>query len=67
MIIIIILMIIKDQKKEKPIKDFILDKIIKAYIDNIDYNNNKVSSEINKYNVLNYRMLASILNRFRKK
>ena len=24
------------RKKEKPIKDFILDKIIKAYIDNID-------------------------------
>ena len=55
------------RKKEKPIKDFILDKIIKAYIDNIDYNNNKVSSEISKYNVLNYHMLASILNRFRKK
>ena len=27
---------------------FILDKIIKAYIDKIRYNNNKVSSEVNK-------------------
>ena len=44
---------IKDVLKRNSYPLFILGKIIKAYIDRIPYNNNKV--------------LASILNRFRKK
>ena len=39
---------IKDVLKRNSYPPFILDKIIKAYIDKIDYNNNKVSSEVNK-------------------
>ena len=39
---------IKDVLKTNSYPPFILDKIIKTYIDNIHYNNNKVSSEVNK-------------------
>ena len=39
---------IKDVFKRNSYPPFILDKIIKAYINKIHYNNNKVSSEINK-------------------
>ena len=39
---------IKDVLKRNSYPPFILDKIIKAYIDKIHYNNNKVSSEVNK-------------------
>ena len=39
---------IKDVLKRNSYPPFILDKIIKAYINKIHYNNNKVSSEINK-------------------
>ena len=39
---------IKDVLKRKSYTPFILDKMIKAYTDKIHYNNNKVSSEINK-------------------
>ena len=39
---------IKDVLKRNSYPPFILDKIIKAYIEKIHYNNNKVSSEVNK-------------------
>ena len=39
---------IKDVLKRNSYLPFILDKIIKAYINKINYNNNKVSSEVNK-------------------
>ena len=39
---------IKDVLKRNSYPPFILDIIIKAYIDKIHYNNNKVSSEVNK-------------------
>ena len=39
---------IKDVLKRNSYPPFILDKIIKTYINKIHYNNNKVSSEINK-------------------
>ena len=39
---------IEDVLKRNSYPPFILDKIIKAYINKIHYNNNKVSSEINK-------------------
>ena len=39
---------IKDVLKIYSDPPFILNKIIKAYIDKIPYNNNKVSSEVNK-------------------
>ena len=39
---------IKDVLKRNSYPPFILDKIIKAYINKIHYSNNKVSSEINK-------------------
>ena len=39
---------IKDVLKRNSYPTFILDKITKAYIDKIHYNNNKVSSEVNK-------------------
>ena len=39
---------IKDVLKRNSYPPFILDKIIKAYINKIHYNNNEVSSEINK-------------------
>ena len=47
---------LKTFSKEILILHFILDKIIKAYIDKIHYNNNKVSSEVNKlrYFILPY-------------
>ena len=38
----------KDVLKRNSYPQFILDKITKAYIDKIHYNNNKVSSEVNK-------------------
>ena len=37
---------IKDVLKRNSYPPFILDKIIKTYIDKIHYNNNKVSSEV---------------------
>ena len=39
---------IKDVLKRNSYPPFILDKIIKAYINKIHYNNNKVFSEVNK-------------------
>ena len=39
---------IKDVLKRNSYPPFILDKIIKVYIDKIHYNNNKVSSDVNK-------------------
>ena len=39
---------VKDVLKRNSYPPFILDKIIKAYIDKIQYNNNKVSFEVNK-------------------
>ena len=57
---------IKDVLKRNSYPPFILDKIIKAYINKIHYNNNKVSSEINKLRYFKH-ILASILNKFRKK
>ena len=39
---------IKDVLKRNSYLPFILDKIIKAYIDKIHYNNSKVSSEVDK-------------------
>ena len=39
---------IGDVLKRNSYLTFILDKIIKAYIDKTHYNNNKVSSEVNK-------------------
>ena len=47
---------IKDILKRNSYSPFILDKIVKAYISKIHYNNNKVSSEVNKlrYSKLSY-------------
>ena len=39
---------IKDVLKRNSYPPFILDKIIKTYIDKIHYNNNNISSEVNK-------------------
>ena len=58
---------IKDVLKRNSYPPFILDKIIKAYIDKIHYSNNKVSLRSINYDISNYHILASILNKFRKK
>ena len=57
---------IKDVLKRNSDPPFIIDKIIKAYIDKIHYNNNKVSSEVNKFRYFKFHILANILSRFRK-
>ena len=58
---------IKDVLKRNSYPAFILDKIIKTYIDKIHYNNNKVLLRSINYDILNYHILASVLNSFRKK
>ena len=58
---------IKDVLKRNSYPPFILDKIIKTYIDKIHYNNNKVSSELNKLQYFKLPYISKYSEQVQKK
>ena len=58
---------IKDVLKKNSYPPFILDKIIKANIDKIHYNNNKVSSEVIKLRYFKLPYISKYSEQFQKK
>ena len=58
---------LKDVLKRNSYPPFILDKIIKTYIDNIHYNNNKVSSEVNKLRYFKLTYIGKYSEQVQKK
>ena len=58
---------IKDVYKRDSYPPFILDKIVKAYVNKIHYNNNKVSSEINKLRYFKLPYIGNYSEQVQKK
>ena len=58
---------IKDVLKRNSCPPFILDRIIKAYINKFIIRTKKFLLRSINYDISNYHILASILNKFRKK
>ena len=58
---------IKDVLKSNSYPPFILDKIIKTYINKINYNNNKVSCEVNKLRYFKLPYIGKYCEQVQKK
>ena len=58
---------IKNVLKRNSYPPFILDKIIKAYINKIHYNNNKYSSEINEFRYFTFPYIGKYSEQVQKK